>query len=69
MTRLRTPQRHEPARGSGDLASTTAVAPGAAAPRRRYRPPRLECHGRLAELTRFGGSQIIDSGGGLGQQP
>jgi hypothetical protein len=44
-------------------------APGAAAPPRQYRPPRLECHGRLAELTRFGGSQIIDSGGGLGQQP
>lgn len=37
--------------------------------RRPYHPPRLECHGRLAELTRFGGSQIIDSGGGLGNQP
>lgn len=37
-------------------------------PRRPYHPPRLECHGRLAELTQFGGSQILDSGGGLGNQ-
>lgn len=30
--------------------------------RRPYAPPRLEVHGELAELTRFGGSQAIDSG-------
>lgn len=37
-------------------------------PRQPYCAPRLECHGRLADVTRFGGSQIIDSGGGLGNQ-
>jgi hypothetical protein len=37
-------------------------------PRKPYRTPRLECHGRLVDLTRFGGSQVVDSGGGLGQQ-
>jgi hypothetical protein len=68
MTRFRMPRRHEPARGPEDRAPGMPQ-PGAAAPRRRYRRPRLECHGRLAEVTRFGGSQIIDSGGGLGQQP
>ncbi len=46
----------------GDLAAPSK-------PRRPYQPPRLECHGRLAELTQFGGSQILDSGGGLGNQP
>lgn len=37
--------------------------------RRPYLAPRLERHGRLAEMTRFGGSQIVDSGSGLGQAP
>ncbi|HEX2162587.1 MAG TPA: lasso RiPP family leader peptide-containing protein [Thermoanaerobaculia bacterium] len=37
-------------------------------PRRPYAPPRLMAHGRLAELTRFGGSQVVDSGvNSLGQ--
>ena len=54
---------------SGAAVSGAAVASGArAGARRRYVPPRLECHGRLAEVTRFGGSEIVDSGGGLGQQ-
>lgn len=44
-----------------------ARRPGEASRRRTYRPPRLECHGRLAEVTCFGGSQVVDSGGGLGQ--
>lgn len=48
--------RHEPRGGEGPV-------------RRAYRSPRLERHGRLAEVTRFGGSQIIDSGAGLGQAP
>lgn len=34
--------------------------------RRHYRTPRLKMHGRVAELTRFGGSMVVDSGGGLG---
>lgn len=37
-------------------------APDGAQPRREYVPPRLECHGRLVDLTRFGGSQTVDSG-------
>jgi hypothetical protein len=36
--------------------------------RRPYRAPRLACHGTVVDLTRFGGSQVLDSGGGLGQQ-
>jgi len=47
--------------------AATAARP-AAAPR-AYSPPRLEALGRLAEMTRFGGSDIVDSGGGLGPQP
>lgn len=36
---------------------------------RPYRSPRLANYGRLADVTRFGGSQIVDSGSGLGQAP
>lgn len=37
-------------------------------PRRPYAPPRLTVHGRLAEMTRFGGSEVVDSGvNSLGQ--
>lgn len=34
-----------------------------------YRAPRLVAYGCLTDVTRFGGSQIVDSGGGLGQPP
>ncbi len=34
--------------------------------RKAYRAPRLKVFGRIAELTRFGGSQAVDSGVGLG---
>ena len=34
-----------------------------------YRSPRLVTYGRLTDVTRFGGSQIVDSGSGLGQAP
>lgn len=37
-------------------------------PLKPYRTPRLERHGRLIDLTRFGGSDVVDSGGNLGQQ-
>jgi hypothetical protein len=37
------------------------------APRKPYRTPRLERHGRLIDLTQFGGSDVVDSGGNLGQ--
>lgn len=33
-----------------------------------YRAPRLVAYGRLTDVTRFGGSEIVDSGSGLGQQ-
>lgn len=46
--------------GNGSLAVRGA--------RRPYRAPRLACHGTVVDLTRFGGSQVLDSGGGLGQQ-
>lgn len=36
---------------------------------RPYRAPRLVAYGCLTDVTRFGGSQIVDSGGGLGQPP
>lgn len=36
--------------------------------RKAYRSPRLVTYGRLAEITRFGGSRIVDSGGDLGNQ-
>lgn len=36
---------------------------------RPYRAPRLVTYGRLTDVTRFGGSQIVDSGSGLGQPP
>lgn len=39
---------------------------GSGRTRKPYRAPRLTEYGRLTELTRFGGSQVVDSGGGLG---
>lgn len=38
-----------------------------ASPRRPYSAPQLQSLGRLSRVTRFGGSEVIDSGGGLGQ--
>lgn len=35
--------------------------------RRRYQRPSLRAYGRLVDVTRFGGSQVVDSGFGLGQ--
>ncbi|HVS62370.1 MAG TPA: hypothetical protein VMT85_02585 [Thermoanaerobaculia bacterium] len=36
--------------------------------RKSYQSPRLECYGKLSEVTQFGGSQQVDSGS-LGPQP
>ena len=36
-------------------------------PRRAYSAPQLHSLGRLSRVTRFGGSEIVDSGSGLGQ--
>ena len=50
-----------------DLAAREAPLPGRGP--RPYRPPRLVTYGRLTDVTRFGGSQMVDSGSGLGQAP
>jgi hypothetical protein len=62
-----TPQP-DPVRDAEGHTGAAAAPPAGHGPRRAYTPPRLEPLGRLAEVTRFGGSQIVDSGGGLGQQ-
>lgn len=54
-----------PGVGEGMSGREPADARGA---RRPYRAPRLLCHGTVVDLTRFGGSAVLDSGGGLGQQ-
>lgn len=33
---------------------------------RPYHSPRLVRYGRLTDITRFGGSQVLDTGGNLG---
>jgi hypothetical protein len=56
-------------KGSAPEGEAPAVRPESpGGPRKPYRAPRLECHGTLVDLTALGGSQAIDSGGGLGQQ-
>lgn len=34
-------------------------------PRKRYSAPAIRAYGTLVELTRFGGSQLLDSGSNL----
>lgn len=68
MTPCQTSEQPEPERSAGDAASAESPPPPSAGAARTYRRPCLERHGRLAEVTRFGGSQIVDSGGGLGDQ-
>ncbi len=34
-----------------------------------YSRPVLRSYGRLADITQFGGSQVVDTGGGLGNLP
>lgn len=53
--------------GDGTLAVSRPLTP--AGSRRPYESPSLMAYGRLAELTRFGGSAVVDSGGGLGRRP
>lgn len=40
-----------------------ATGGSAVGSRRPYTTPRLERFGRLSEITRFGGSETVDSGG------
>ena len=57
------------ARPAHDAGPEASPATPPAAPRRRaYATPRLQSLGRLSRVTRFGGSEIVDSGSGLGQQ-
>lgn len=34
--------------------------------RKTYEPPKVACFGKVGKLAQFGGSQVVDSGGGLG---
>ena len=70
MTRSETRLHTDQAAGAGQR----ALASGSARPVRSpktYRPPRLTAHGRLAQVTRMGGSFPTESGtGNLGpEQP
>lgn len=57
--------------GSGGWDPVAAPSPSSEGERsaRAYRTPRLECYGRLADRTGFGGSTVVDSGGNLGNLP
>jgi hypothetical protein len=73
MSPRETPRRDAPAKTTGDGAG---AAPGSSSEppfrsrsRKPYRPPRLVVYGSLTEITRFGGSEVVDSGGGLGALP
>lgn len=64
-----TPRRPGPEQNAGDRAfAASGPLPETRLPK-PYRPPRLVAYGRLADVTQFGGSQVVDSGGGLGSQP
>lgn len=39
------------------------------AARKPYHQPRLSSYGAVCELTQFGGSEILDSGGNIGNLP
>lgn len=62
------PRRPNPAETAGDRAAAASRAPSATQPPKPYRRPRLVSYGRLTDVTQFGGSQVVDSGSGLGQQ-
>lgn len=64
MSRPETSPRTARAQRSGD-GPCEGLEPG----RKAYRAPRLTVYGSLADLTRLGGSQMNDSGGGLGNLP
>lgn len=68
---MKPPQKagpHDPAQCDGEDASA-ASKERPEAPAKLYHPPRLVCYGRVAEITQFGGSQVVDSGSGsLGEE-
>lgn len=60
------PDQEERAPGN----ASTVSGPSSQSPLPRpYATPSLTAYGRLTDLTRFGGSIVVDSGGGLGPQP
>lgn len=62
-----TPCSSEPAQAAEERPATDgAPHPDAPPSPKPYRSPRLVSYGRLTEITRFGGSQIVDSGNNLG---
>ena len=48
-----------------DLAESVVGSPT----KKPYAKPCLKYYGALVDITQFGGSQFVDSGGGLGNQP
>lgn len=65
-----TQESEEAGRATGAAVSSgepTARTHARRSPPKPYQAPRLVAYGRLTDVTRFGGSQMVDSGqGGLG---
>jgi hypothetical protein len=61
-------RRPDVAQTAADRASADLGTISATRPPKPYRRPRLVAYGRLTDVTQFGGSQVVDSGAGLGQQ-
>lgn len=59
------PRRIEPVQAE-EVPSSDAESRSASPTSKPYRSPRLVSYGRLTQVTQFGGSQILDSGGNLG---
>jgi hypothetical protein len=68
----------QPDRSSSSTAEAGGAkdrTPGSAEPavakptKKPYARPCLKYYGALVDITQFGGSQFVDSGGGLGNQP
>lgn len=68
MNPSETPRRPDPAQTAPDRAPTALGPVPEQRPPMPYRRPRLVAYGRLTDVTQFGGSEVVDSGSGLGQQ-
>lgn len=71
MRPAETPPRPDSATSAGDRVPADFGALPETGRRKPYRRPRLISYGRLADVTRMGGSEVNDSGtsGSLGQNP
>jgi len=69
MRPAETPPRPDSATSAGDRVPADSGALPETGRRKPYRRPRLVSYGRLADVTRMGGSEAVDSGppGSLGQ--